>query len=1039
MKTLKNNLFFLCTLCASMIFSHAASASCVYTTTNDWGTGFDAQIVITNDTTTAVTSWSATWEYTGTAAINSAWNGVLSGSNPYTVQNTSWNGTIQPGQSVTVGLGGSGIAETPNTITGNLCSGGGSSSSSSSSSGSTSSGGLPTGISAQDIGNTVIAGSSSYANDVYTITAAGADIEGTADAFHYTYGTLTGDGELIAKIETVTEADTWTKVGLMLRTDLDANSQNAFMLLRPTQGSAFQHRNSKSSTTESTWQDTPYRNDNWVNPTPYRARYVTPSTWLRLIKNGDTVEAYSSDDGMCWNIRWRETISFPTGSIYAGVALTSHTTSQTSTATVSGLEINATVPTDVNASCARAQADNEVAPPTQWIVQPGIIGNETWNYTLVDPVATDMPVPCQVGSDRMRYTNDDPACPIDTNTHAWTNSGYGYTSNWVLNANGGFGVDTTVDGVNTQVNASDIWLRKEFTLTADQINSVMFWGKWTKATSIYINGVLATVTTDSPNAYHYLGLNANARAALVAGTNVLAVRVKCESCNVAADFGIGINSAFANYPRNIITSGSQWANLMDVYYQFTLEQAALGGAIAVQKDGLTVENQSFGYSDIGLTTAMPANAIMRLASVDKLITNAAIVKLINDDPSITKDSLVFGPTGILSHITAVPGWQKGNNVENITLEHLRTHSSGITGVGSDGQGWKDEVAFRFGIKPDQLTSEHLASVFYSFDTTSTPGTVASYNSNGYFLLRYVVEHVTGQSLNTYLATSMGATDIVVAAERLADRQTNEPDYQIIDRETRARWFELENYLALSASAPGLVSFFDNYAPRYEYHEDPNNPGVFKYFPYDGGIGGAMNGTRSGLGANPTTNYALGHIWNSDFPGSNRKDDLEAALNGVPVGNCKPTTDLTSSYRIRSAWTNEKDTYLNTETISGQAAGLKATSKDDQSEILGWHSAQWNFIQVIDNGQTYYIIQNRYQPGTALHLEDLVLNPTTGKLEASAYQTGWHSAQWILEDYGNYFKLRNRYFADRYIHIENGTPEATAINSGSHSARWYLCY
>ena len=48
----------------------------------------------------------------------------------------------------------------------------------------------------QDIGAVGLTGSTSITSGVFTLTGAGADIWGTADAFHFTYQRLTGDGEL---------------------------------------------------------------------------------------------------------------------------------------------------------------------------------------------------------------------------------------------------------------------------------------------------------------------------------------------------------------------------------------------------------------------------------------------------------------------------------------------------------------------------------------------------------------------------------------------------------------------------------------------------------------------------------------------------------------------------------------------------------------------------------------------------------------------------------------------------------------------------
>ena len=114
----------------SLAISSAAWAGCTYTVTNNWGSGFTAEIKVTNDTGSTVNNWSVSWQESG-ASITSAWNANFSGSNPYTATSLSWNSTLAPGASASFGLQGNGTASAP-AVNGSLC--GGTSTSSKSSS-----------------------------------------------------------------------------------------------------------------------------------------------------------------------------------------------------------------------------------------------------------------------------------------------------------------------------------------------------------------------------------------------------------------------------------------------------------------------------------------------------------------------------------------------------------------------------------------------------------------------------------------------------------------------------------------------------------------------------------------------------------------------------------------------------------------------------------------------------------------------------------------------------------------------------------------
>jgi hypothetical protein len=107
-----------------LIFSKSALAGCTYEVDNQWNSGFVASIHITNDSSTTVSSWEVSWQYSGDNRITSYWNANVTDSNPYSANGINGNGSIQPGQSITFGFQGtsSGVAETPN-VTGRVCEG----------------------------------------------------------------------------------------------------------------------------------------------------------------------------------------------------------------------------------------------------------------------------------------------------------------------------------------------------------------------------------------------------------------------------------------------------------------------------------------------------------------------------------------------------------------------------------------------------------------------------------------------------------------------------------------------------------------------------------------------------------------------------------------------------------------------------------------------------------------------------------------------------------------------------------------------------
>ena len=95
---------------ASSIASSKSSSStpsrnqCALVVGSDWGSGFSGTVRFTNKGTTAINGWNITWAFTDATRVTESWNAMVSGSNPYSASNISWNGSVQPGQTVEFGF-----------------------------------------------------------------------------------------------------------------------------------------------------------------------------------------------------------------------------------------------------------------------------------------------------------------------------------------------------------------------------------------------------------------------------------------------------------------------------------------------------------------------------------------------------------------------------------------------------------------------------------------------------------------------------------------------------------------------------------------------------------------------------------------------------------------------------------------------------------------------------------------------------------------------------------------------------------------------
>jgi regulation of enolase protein 1 (concanavalin A-like superfamily) len=181
----------------------------------------------------------------------------------------------------------------------------------------------PTGWSHQDIGAVGVAGAMVFepSTSTYSVTGGGADVWGTADALHYAYQTLTGDGRIVARVASVQNTNAWTKAGVMIRETTDPGSAQAFMLISFSKGLAYQRRPATGGTSVST--------TGALGNAPY---------WLRLDRVGNTFNAYQSADGAIWSLV--DTATIPMGAaVLVGMGVSSHTTTATATATFDNVSI----------------------------------------------------------------------------------------------------------------------------------------------------------------------------------------------------------------------------------------------------------------------------------------------------------------------------------------------------------------------------------------------------------------------------------------------------------------------------------------------------------------------------------------------------------------------------------------------------------------------------------------------------------------------------------------------------------------------------
>jgi hypothetical protein len=166
----------------------------------------------------------------------------------------------------------------------------------------------------RDIGSVGQAGSASESGGTFTLKGAGADIWGAADSFHFMYQPMRGDGQIVARVASLTHTHDWAKAGVMIRETLTAGSKHVSVFATPAKGTAFQRRPSTGGVSATT-----------------AGVLAAPPRWVKLVRTGATIAAFESADGTAWALVGSESISMA-ADVYVGLAVTSHTTAALATA-----------------------------------------------------------------------------------------------------------------------------------------------------------------------------------------------------------------------------------------------------------------------------------------------------------------------------------------------------------------------------------------------------------------------------------------------------------------------------------------------------------------------------------------------------------------------------------------------------------------------------------------------------------------------------------------------------------------------------------
>jgi len=201
-----------------------------------------------------------------------------------------------------------------------------------------------------------------------------------------------------------------------------------------------------------------------------------------------------------------------------------------------------------------------------------------------------------------------------------------------------------------------------------------------------------------------------------------------------------------------------------------------GASVAVTRDEKLVYAKGFGYSNQELDELVKPGHLFRLASVSKLVTAVAIMKL-KEEGRLSLDEKVFGPDGILNDSAFLQYTDK--RYEDIEVRHLLNHTTGWSRKNGDPVFNSLYIARKLKVPPPAGAEQIIAYALnsrLSFD----PGKRYSYSNLGYVILGKIIEKRSSMPYQDYVVMHIlkpvGIHDMHIGHSFFHEKYQNEVRY-----------------------------------------------------------------------------------------------------------------------------------------------------------------------------------------------------------------------------------------------------------------------
>jgi hypothetical protein len=182
----------------------------------------------------------------------------------------------------------------------------------------------PSNFSCTEVGDPAIVGDQQLSGTTWTLRGAGFDIWNAFDQCHFVWQPLSGDTSVSAQVTAVSDANSGTKAGVMLRMSTLPDSAYYAVYVTPGIGVQVQFRDQAGD-----------------QASALASPRGTAPIYLRVTRTGALFSAFTSPDGVAWTQIAGSTIALPqiAGSLLGGIVLGSHDAQALATATFGDVTI----------------------------------------------------------------------------------------------------------------------------------------------------------------------------------------------------------------------------------------------------------------------------------------------------------------------------------------------------------------------------------------------------------------------------------------------------------------------------------------------------------------------------------------------------------------------------------------------------------------------------------------------------------------------------------------------------------------------------